>query len=52
MTVPIEQMRRILIFGEKPEMMTIAVYSAAALVVALCGYIWFEKTRKGFADVL
>lgn len=52
MTVPIEQMRRILIFGQAPEMMALGVYSAAALIVALGGYIWFEKTRKGFADVL
>lgn len=52
MTVPIEQMRRILIFGQAPETLPLAVYSVAALVVAVCGYVWFEKTRKGFADVL
>ena len=52
MTVPIEQLRRILIFGKQPEMLTLAVYSAVAFIVAFCGYIWFDKTRKGFADVL
>ena len=51
-TVPVEQMRRILIFGVAPDFVSLALYFLAAAIVAAGGYVWFEKTRKGFADVL
>jgi lipopolysaccharide transport system permease protein len=28
------------------------VYSLVSLTVAWIGYVWFQKTRKGFANVL
>ncbi|KCZ85709.1 hypothetical protein HAD_08490 [Hyphomonas adhaerens MHS-3] len=52
MTVPIEQLRRIMIFGELPDFSALASYTAVALVILVLGYQWFERTRKGFADVL
>lgn len=52
MTLPIEQLRRILIFGQHPEFVPLLIYTGASVLVALGGYHWFEKTRKGFADVL
>ncbi len=51
-TVPVEQLRRILIFGQTPDFLGLAVYAIAASAIAICGYLWFAKTRKGFADVL
>ena len=51
-TVPVEQMRRILIFGVAPDFVSLALYFLAAAIVAAGGYVWFEKTRKGFADVI
>ena len=28
------------------------IYTFVATVIAWAGYAWFQKTRKGFADVL
>jgi lipopolysaccharide transport system permease protein len=52
LTFAIEQSRALLIFGELPAWQGWLVYTAAAGVVAWLGYAWFQKTRKGFADVL
>lgn len=49
---PIEQVRDVLIYGIQPDWAGMALYSLAALVVARLGYSFFQKTRKGFADVL
>lgn len=48
----IEQAREVLIWGHLPDWTGIGIYTAAASVVAWLGFIWFQKTRKGFADVL
>ena len=29
-----------------------AIYLAVSAVIAWLGFAWFQKTRKGFADVL
>jgi lipopolysaccharide transport system permease protein len=52
LTFAIEQSRALLIFGELPSLQDWLVYTAATGVVAWVGYVWFQKTRKGFADVL
>ena len=52
LTFAIEQSRALLIFGELPAWQDWLVYTAATGVVAWAGYAWFQKTRKGFADVL
>ena len=49
---PVEQAREVLIFGRLPDLPGLAVYTLVALIIAGLGYIWFQKTRKGFADVL
>jgi len=51
LTIPIEQLR-LVIAGQWPDWLTLAVYSAFSLIFACVGYAWFQKTRKGFADVL
>ena len=48
----IEQTRIILIAGETPDLIGLGVYFFAALFTMLVGFSWFQKTRKGFADVL
>ncbi|MFZ5569098.1 MAG: ABC transporter permease [Thermodesulfobacteriota bacterium] len=48
----IEQSRDVLVWGRLPDWPGLLVYSAAALVVAWLGFAWFQKTRKGFADVI
>ncbi len=51
-TFPVEATRAVLIFGALPDLAGLAAYSIVALVIASLGYAWFQKTRKGFADVL
>jgi ABC-type polysaccharide/polyol phosphate export systems, permease component len=52
LTFIIEQARNILIWGQMPNWSGLAVYTLAAMLVAWLGYAFFQKTRKGFADVL
>jgi lipopolysaccharide transport system permease protein len=52
LTFIIEQAREVLIWGRQPNWLGLAIYALAATVVAWAGYAWFQKTRKGFADVL
>lgn len=52
LTFIIEQMRAVLIWGQMPNWVGLALYTLVATVVAWAGYAWFQKTRKGFSDVL
>ncbi|MCG9555988.1 ABC transporter permease [Vibrio pomeroyi] len=52
LTLPIEELRLILFWGEMPNWDRIGGYSAIALLIASTGFYFFQKTRKGFADVL
>lgn len=52
LTFIIEQSREIMIWGHLPDWTGLSIYTFAAIVVAWLGYAWFQKTRKGFADVL
>ncbi len=52
LTFIIEQSRAVLIWGHLPNWMGLGIYTLIATAVAWAGYIWFQKTRKGFADVL
>ncbi len=52
LTTVIEQTRDILYWGKTPDFGVLAIYWIAAFVIAWIGFAWFQKTRKGFADVL
>jgi lipopolysaccharide transport system permease protein len=52
MTPAIELAREILFWGKAPDLALLAAYTVAASVIAWLGFAWFQKTRKGFADVL
>lgn len=52
LTFIIEQAREVLIWGHIPNWAGLGIYTMAASVVAWIGYAWFQKTKKGFADVL
>ena len=51
-TFIIEQSREVLIWGHLPNWIGLIVYTLVATLVAWLGYALFQKTRKGFADVL
>jgi len=48
----IEQLRAVALYGQLPDWQGLAIYTLIALLFAQAGFWWFEKTRKGFADVL
>ncbi len=52
LTFIIEQAREVLIWGRAPDWAGLGIYTLVATAVAWAGYAWFQKTRKGFADVL
>jgi len=52
LTFIIEQSRRVLLFGQLPNWTGLLLYAAVSLTIAWIGYWWFQRTRKGFADVL
>ena len=52
LTFIIEQSRSVLILGQLPNWFGLAIYSAVSVLTAWAGYVWFQKTRKGFANVL
>jgi lipopolysaccharide transport system permease protein len=52
LTPVIEQVRNVLIWNKPPDWGFYAVYLTVCAVVAWLGFAWFQKTRKGFADVL
>lgn len=52
LTFAVEQARNVMIWGQSVDWGMWLTYSILAIVVAWLGFAWFQKTRKGFADVL
>lgn len=51
-TTVLEQARETLFAGRIPDLGTLGMYWLVSLLVAWAGFAWFQKTRKGFSDVL
>lgn len=52
LTLPIEQARRVLISAELPDWADLGWYALASALVACIGFWWFQRSRRGFSDVL
>ncbi|MCA0403590.1 MAG: ABC transporter permease, partial [Proteobacteria bacterium] len=52
LTFIIEQARQLIIFGHLPNWSGLGIYFLISIVIASGGFIWFQKTRERFADVL
>jgi lipopolysaccharide transport system permease protein len=52
LTPVIEQTRDMLFWGKAPDFAMLGIYLIATSIIAWLGFAWFQKTRKGFADVL
>jgi lipopolysaccharide transport system permease protein len=52
LTPTIEYLRSALINGVAPDAWSFLEYFLKSLIFACVGFAWFQKTRKGFADVL
>lgn len=52
LTFVIDQLRTVAIWGGQPNWGGWLIYAVVAYAIASLGLLWFQKTRKGFADVL
>ncbi|MFT4060536.1 MAG: ABC transporter permease [Legionella sp.] len=52
LTPIIENVRDILYWGTVPQIKIYFIYTLFSILLAWLGFAWFQKTRKGFADVL
>lgn len=52
LTSIIEQTRHVLVWGRLPNAAFWVVATIVGGAIAWLGFVWFQKTRKGFADVL
>lgn len=48
----VEQSRNLLFFGKGMEWGAFSLLMVCAALIAWLGFFWFQKTRKGFADVI
>lgn len=51
-TLPIEQARGVLFAAQAPDLGALSKYYLVAFAMMCFGYWWFQRTRRGFADVL
>ena len=52
LTLPIDQVRQVLIWGTMPDWSATGLWFVVGLAFAWFGFWWFQRTRRGFADVL
>jgi lipopolysaccharide transport system permease protein len=52
LTSILEQFRDLLLWGHVPSVIVWLCWTAGTALMAWLGYVWFMKTKKGFADVL
>jgi lipopolysaccharide transport system permease protein len=52
LTFTIEQAREVALFGHLPDWSGLTIYSVIAFAFAWAGFWWFQRARKGFADVI
>jgi lipopolysaccharide transport system permease protein len=52
LAVIVQEMRNVLLFNKWPNWWLLGIVTVFSLIVFQFGYIWFMKTKRGFADVL
>lgn len=52
LTYIIEQSRAVIVWGQLPDFLGLTIYSVNSVWITCVCYIWFQKTRGGFADVI
>lgn len=52
LTFIVEQVRQVVIWGRLPDWSGLCIYTMISVGVLWIGFAWFQKTRKGFADVI
>jgi lipopolysaccharide transport system permease protein len=51
-TVALEEARQVMYWGKSIDWQIWSVYLGISLFIAWIGFAWFQKTRRGFADVM
>lgn len=51
-TFMIEEVRDVIYFGVMPKFINLSIYFLGALMISWLGFVWFQRTRSGFSDVL
>jgi lipopolysaccharide transport system permease protein len=52
LTFVVEQVRGVVFLSQAPDWLGLLVYTGCCFMILIGGYWWFQKTRKGFADVI
>lgn len=52
LTYVIEESRNVLIFGNMPDWISLGYATLTGTIIAIVGFWFFQRTRKGFADVI
>jgi len=52
LSVIVEDFRRVVIWGMQPDWPWLGLVTIISLLIAVSGYIWFNKCKKVFADVI
>lgn len=52
LTVIVQASREVLVWGRMPDWYMLGLYTMASCLFAWVAFAWFQRTRKGFADVL
>jgi lipopolysaccharide transport system permease protein len=48
----VDEARNVTLLGAAPHWMTIAANLAAGVAIAVLGYVFFMRTKRGFAEVM
>lgn len=52
LTLVIDQARLVMYWGNQPDFLSVLLLFLFSLSIYYLGFVWFQKTRKGFSDVL
>jgi lipopolysaccharide transport system permease protein len=52
LTIPVEEIRNCLFWGVELNYEYLPAYWCVSFLICFTGFAWFQKTRKGFSDVL
>ena len=50
--VAVDEARAVVLLGQAPDAAALTIVTLLSLLVAFGGFVWFQRTRRGFADVL
>ncbi len=52
LTIPMEAFRDLILYGQSPNWWLLGIYTLLATLLAWLGFVFFQRTKRGFADVV